>query len=136
MTVVEHPHKQTTGWVGWLAFAGVIMLILGVFHAMAGLVAIFKDEYFLVTNKDLVVTVDYTAWGWVHLGLGVLVVLAAVSLFSGHMFGRVIGVLFAVASAIVNLAFLAAYPVWSVTMIAMAVLVIYAIVVHGRELEA
>ena len=127
--------EEPTGWVGWVAFGGYMMVIIGIFQAIAGLVALFKDEYFLVPKADLVVSVNYTAWGWVHLGIGALLVLAGVSLFSGNMYGRVIGVIAASLSAIVNVAFLAAYPIWSTIVIALDVIVIYAIVVHGRELQ-
>ena len=58
---------EMTGWVGWIAFAGVMMVLLGTFHAIQGLVALFQDEYFLVAKSGLTVHVDYTAWGWVHL---------------------------------------------------------------------
>lgn len=126
---------RETAWTGWAAFAAVMLGMLGVFHAIAGLVALFKEEYFLVGKSGLVVEVDYTAWGWAHLLLAAVLIFAGVSLAQGHMFGRVIGVLVAVLSAVVNLAFLAAYPVWSVMVIAIDVLVIYAIVVHGRELQ-
>lgn len=128
--------QSRTGWVGWLGFATVMMLILGFFHAIDGLTALLKDEYFLVGTSGLVVNVDYTAWGWAHLLIGVLIIAAGLSLLSGHMFGRVLGVIVASISALVNLAFLAAYPVWGVMMIAIDIIVIYAIVVHGRELEA
>jgi hypothetical protein len=128
--------EEATGWVGWVVFAAVMMGILGVFHGIAGLTALFNDEYYLVSQNGLVVEADYTTWGWVHLGLGILIVLAALSLAAGHMFGRVAGVVIASVSAVANVAFLAAYPVWSVIMIALDVIVIYAIVVHGRELEA
>lgn len=121
------------GWIGWISFAAVMMIILGSFHLIEGFTALFKDEYFLVADDGLVLEVDYTAWGWVHLGLGALMLFGAVSLLSGHMFGRVVGVSAAVVSAVVNLAFIAAYPVWSTVMIAVDVIVIYAIVVHGRE---
>jgi hypothetical protein len=140
-TQVEHQQttwadEEATGWVGWVVFAAVMMGILGVFHAIAGLTALFNEEYYLVGQNGLVLEVDYTTWGWVHLLLGILVVLAALSLAAGHMFGRVAGVILAAISAVANLGFLAAYPVWSVIMIAIDVIVIYAIVVHGRELEA
>lgn len=133
---VMQQDQQHTGWVGWTTFAGVMMTILGVFHGIAGLTALFNDEYFVVGSSGLVLELDYTAWGWAHLALGALLVGAGMSLFSGHMFGRVLGVLVAAISAIVNVGFLAAYPVWSVVMIAIDVIVIYAIVVHGREAEA
>ena len=74
------PPSRQTGWFGWIVFAGVIMLLLGSFHAMAGLVALFDDEYFLVNDSGLVVSVDYTGWGWTHLIFGVAVVLAGFSL--------------------------------------------------------
>ncbi|HET7487835.1 MAG TPA: hypothetical protein VFJ85_07895 [Acidimicrobiales bacterium] len=122
--------------MGWIAFASVMMMVVGVFQAIAGFVGLFKDEYYLVASKDLVLSVNYTAWGWIHLGIGTLLVLGGLSLLSGRTFGKVIGVLVATLSAIANLAFLAAYPVWAVTIIAIDVIIIYAITVHGREIEA
>ena len=58
---------EMTGWVGWIAFAGAMMVLLGIFHIVDGLVALFRDEVFLVGRSGLTVEVDYTAWGWVHL---------------------------------------------------------------------
>jgi uncharacterized membrane protein len=89
-----------------------------------------------VGKNGLAVNVDYTAWGWVHLLLGVVVALAGLALMVGQMWARVLGVVLALASAIVNIGFLAAYPVWSAMIIAIDVLVIYAIIVHGREVKA
>lgn len=126
--------QPATGWTGWITFAAVMMLILGVFHAIAGLTAIFKEDYYLVGHNDLVVEASYDAWGWVHLGFGVLIVLAAVSLLAGNMYGRIAAVVLASLSAIYNIAFLAAYPIWSVAMVAINILVIWAVVVHGREM--
>jgi hypothetical protein len=111
------------------------MLVLGVFHAIAGLVALFKHTYYLVGDTGLTVQVNYTAWGWTHLVLGVLVAVAGVALFTGQMWARVVGVVFASLSAILNIAFLAAYPVWCTIMIAVAVLVIWALTVHGAEMK-
>lgn len=128
------PGTARTGWSAWAVFAAVMLGLIGSFHVIAGLTALFNDEYFVVGSSGLVVELDYTAWGWVHVGLGVLLGAGALSLLSGHMFGRVLAVIAATISAIVNLAFIAAYPVWSILMIAIDVLVIYAVVVHGREL--
>ncbi len=124
---------EPTGWLAWVMFAATMMILLGSFHAIAGLVALFKDEYFLVGKSGLVVNVDYTAWGWVHIILGVLVVLAGAALFRGATWARVVAVILAVISAIVNLAFTSAYPIWSAIMIAVDILVIYAVTAHGRE---
>jgi hypothetical protein len=134
MQPVQTAQSQRTAWAGWVGFAGIMLVVLGVFHGIAGLTALFNDEYYLVRPSGLVVEADYTAWGWTHIALGTLMLGAGVSLFVGSMFGRVIGVIVAGLSAVANLAFLAAYPVWSTVMIAVDIIVIYAIVVHGREL--
>ena len=81
-----------SGWVGWVAFAGVMMTILGTFHVIEGLVAIFNDEYFAVAKSGLVVTVDYTVWGWVHLLGGIVIIAAGVAVFTGKVWARAIGV--------------------------------------------
>lgn len=126
---------EMTGWVGWVVFAAFMLMLLGFFQAIQGLVAIFDPGYYLVGPEGLVVNVDYTVWGWIHLTVGVIAVAAGVGLFAGQMFARIVGVVLAVVSAVLNLAFIAAYPLWSTIVIAVDVLVIYAIVVHGRELQ-
>jgi hypothetical protein len=126
---------NTTGWVGWSYFAGFMMMFLGVFEAIAGLTAIFNDKYYLVTESHLV-TFDYTAWGWIHLIIGVIVFFAGLELFrSGALWARVLAVLFAGVSLIANLAFMDAYPLWSFSMGVIDILVIYALTVHGSELR-
>ncbi len=128
-------YSEPTGWIGWIVFAAVMMIILGCFHAIAGLVALFDDQKFLIGDSGLVVSVDYTAWGWVHLIGGVILALAGIALFAGKMWARVVGVLAAALSAIVNIAFLPAYPIWSAIMIALDILIIWAITVHGSEMK-
>jgi hypothetical protein len=127
---------EPTGWTGWVVFGGMMMMILGTFHAFQGLVALFKDEYYLVTSKGLTVNVDYTAWGWTHLLLGIVVALAGMALLAGQTWARVVAVILAFVSAVVNVGFLAAYPIWSSLMIGLDVLVIWAVIVHGDELKA
>jgi hypothetical protein len=127
---------EPTGWVGWVFFAGIMMVMIGIFQAINGLTALFNDDFFLTTRNGLVVNLDFTTWGWVHLILGVVVLLAGFGLFAGATWARVVGVILAVVSAIANLAFISAYPVWSTIMIAVDVLVIYALTVHGAEARA
>lgn len=129
------PPAEPTGWTGWVVFAAVMLLVLGGFHVIEGLVALFHKGYYVVSPSGLVINVSYTGWGWTHIILGAVAVLVGLGLMAGNMAARVGGVILAVVSAIVNMAFLAAYPVWSTIMIAVDVLVIYAIVVHGRELK-
>ena len=73
---------EATGWTGWIAFAGMMMVLLGSFHAFQGLLALLDDGFYAVSDNGLAVHVDYTAWGWVHLILGIIVALAGVSLFA------------------------------------------------------
>ena len=122
-------------WVGWIGFAGVLMIMLGALHAFQGLVALFKDEYFLVTSNGLAVTFDFTAWGWMSLIVGVIVVVAGLCVMAGQMWARVVGVLLAALSILANVAFLAAYPLWSLIMIAMDIVIIMALTVHGSDIK-
>jgi hypothetical protein len=126
---------EVTGWVGWIGFAGAMMLLVGSFHIIQGLVAVFQDEYFLVGSSGLVVSVDYTAWGWAHLIGGVILIGAGLAVFTGKVWARAVGVVLAMLSAIVNVGFLGAYPIWSVMMISVDILVIWALTVHGDELR-
>jgi hypothetical protein len=125
-----------TAWTGWVVFASAMMFLLGCFQAVQGLVAIFDDGFYHVTEGGLVVDVDYTAWGWTHLLLGALIIISGVGVLTGNLAARTVGVVLAGLSALVNLAFVEAYPVWSIMIITLDVLVIYALVVHGRELRS
>jgi hypothetical protein len=127
--------RQRTGWSSWVMFAGFLMILLGIFQQIQGLVAVFDDEWYLVTNKGLVFSADYTVWGWVHFGLGLVIATAGVAVLNGKGWARVLGVVLAMISATLNLAFIAAYPAWSIIIIAIDVLVIYALCMHGDELS-
>jgi len=127
---------EPTGWTGWIAFAGVVMVMLGILHALQGFVALFKDEYFLVGKNGLTVSIDYTQWGWTHLILGIVIALAGMSLFAGRMWARIVAVIVAMVSVVVNIGFLAAFPIWSTIMIFLDFLIIWAVMVHGREMKS
>jgi hypothetical protein len=124
---------QRSGWGSWVSFAGVMMLMVGAFQGVIGLVALLSSDSFRRADDDLLVPVDYGVWGVVHLALGVLLVAAAVALFNRRAWGRVVAVVLAGLTALVELAFLAAHPLWSLAVIALAVTVIYAVLVHGDE---
>ena len=126
---------EPTAWAGWVLFGAMMMIMLGTFQAIAGLVALFNHGYYLVGSSGLVVHVNYTTWGWVHLILGLVAIGAGCGLFTGAMWARVLGITVALVSAIVNFAFIAAFPLWAITMITLDVLIIYAIAAHGRELQ-
>jgi hypothetical protein len=133
-TVVEGEfYEKRSGWGGWIIFASVIMILAGALNAMHGLVAIFDDEWVVWTNQgDLYL--DLTTWGWIHLGIGIAVVLAGFGLFTGNVLARAIAVALAGLSIIANFLYMPAYPVWALTIIAIDVFVIYALTAHGRDL--
>jgi hypothetical protein len=128
-------YPPVSPWIGWIAFAGVAMCLLGAFHVFQGLVALFQEEYFLVADSGLLVNVSYTAWGWVHLIGGVVVVVAGLCVFGGQVWARAVGVLVALASAVTSLTFMSAYPLWSVIMIGLDVVIIWALTVHGSDIR-
>jgi len=125
-----------TAWAGWVAFAGLMLVMLGLFQAIQGLVGIFDDGYYLVRPNGLVVNVDYTVWGWTHLIIGLVAIATGIGLLAGNMVARGVAVIIVIISATLNVLFIAAYPLWSTIVIAVDVVVLYAIVVHGRELKA
>ncbi|NMO52274.1 hypothetical protein HH310_13840 [Actinoplanes sp. TBRC 11911] len=124
---------QVTPWVGMVVFAGTMLMLLGGFQIFQGLVALIRDDFYAVTRTGLLLELDFTAWGWIHLVIGVIAMITGVGVLAGQMWARVIGIIIAGLSALANLAFLPAYPIWSTIMIALDVLAIYALAVHGRE---
>ena len=132
--MTEQSNVHHSGWaVGWSAFASVMLIMVGIFHAMAGLVALVDDTFYVV-GETWVFEFDVTAWGWIHLIGGALVALAGFGIISGNVVARTVGVAAAVISALVNFAWLPYQPVWSVVMIAVAIAVIWALTVHGRDI--
>jgi hypothetical protein len=120
---------------GWAVFAVTVLFMVAAFQIVDGFVALLRDRVYVTRDNGLVVAVDYTVWGWVHLGLGVLAAIAAFGLLSGRMWARVVGVGMAFLSIIVNFVFMPAYPFLSIAVIVLDILVIYAIVVYGGVLK-
>ena len=126
---------DSSGWaVGWISFAGFMMILLGSFHAIAGLIGIIDDTFYVATQK-YVFQFDRTTWGWINLILGIVVVLAGIGLFSGALWARIVGVIIGVISAIAGFAWLPYYPVWAILFIAVAISIIWALTAHGRDVE-
>jgi vacuolar-type H+-ATPase subunit I/STV1 len=126
----------TSAWVGWIAFAGFALFLLGIFHLAQGLVAVFNDTYFVLPHSGLLVSTSYSAWGAVHIVAGLIVMAAGACVLAGQVWARAVGTLVALVSAVLNLGFLGAAPVWSMIMIVIDVIVIMALTVHGSEIKA
>jgi hypothetical protein len=127
-------NKQVTAWTGWVFFAGIMMILSGVFEIIAGLTALLRHTWYAVVGTNLLVF-NYTAWGWIDMGIGLLILLAGISVLHGSVWARVVGVILASLSAVGGLASVNAYPIWSIVVITIDVLVIYALTVHGGELK-
>jgi hypothetical protein len=121
-----------TVWSGWVWFAGVLMIMMGVLNTFQGLVALFNQKYY-VAGPDNVLVFDLTGWGWVHLIAGALVLLTGIALLFDASWARIVTVILAGLDVVVQLTFIGVYPLWSVIAIGLAVLVIWALVVHGDE---
>ena len=125
--------ERYSGWTGLAGFAGILLLVAGIFGIVQGLVALFNSSYYLVSETGLLVF-NYTTWGWIHIGLGALAMLAGVGIIAGETWALVVGIIIAAVHAIVQMGFLSAYPVWSTMIIALDVLIIYALATHGGYL--
>ena len=116
-----------SGWaIGGIAFAATVLTIIGIFQIIAGLVAIFDDEFFVVA-RNYTFDLDTSAWGWIHLLLGILLLITGFGLFSRSPWAGVTAIMLAALSAVVNFFFIPYYPFWSLLMIAMAIYVIWGV---------
>jgi hypothetical protein len=114
---------------GLALFAGILMVIGGVFHALAGISALFNDKLY-VTTPQYIYSFDLTAWGWIHLVLGVLVAFAGVAVVQGQTWGRVVGITLVGLSLIANFLYLPHYPLWSILIIALDIAVIWGLTTY------
>ena len=136
MTTGRSPGTYSSAWGGWIIFAAAVMFTVGAIDIIQGIAALAKDEVYLVAESGLLVTTDYTAWGWTYLIGGIILIATGAALLAGQTWARIVGVGLALLSAVLNMAFFAAYPWWSAIMITVDTLVIWALTVHGREMKA
>jgi hypothetical protein len=128
--------RKTSGWaIGFTMFAAIMLLIAGSFQILAGLAGIFENEFYVRTTNYFL-EFDVTAWGWIHLIWGVLVLVAGLGLLQGSLWGRTLGVIGASVSALINFAFIPYYPVWSILIIAVDVAIIWALTAHGQDIAS
>jgi hypothetical protein len=126
--------RETSGWAaGWAAFAGFMMVLLGFGWLMVGLMAASEDEI-LSNAPEYLFDFTPSTWGWVHIALGIIVLVAGFYVFTGAVWARLVGVVVAIVAAIIAFAWLPYYPVWAVILIAVSVSIIWALTIHGRDL--
>lgn len=131
---VASAQQESTGWVGWNTFAATLMMILGSLHILWGFIAVVNDEWVVWGNRGSLY-IDLSNWGWIHMAAGVVVFLAGLGVLTGNIVARTVGVVLAAVSLVANFLSLPAYPVWSIAMMTLAVLVIWAMTAHGHEMR-
>jgi hypothetical protein len=122
---------EVSGWaVGGLVFAASMLMLIGVFQAITGLVAIFNDDFYIVA-QNYTFDLDVSAWGWIHLLVGLAVVATGLGLFARKTWAGVAGIMLAMLSALVNFFFVPYYPFWAILVIALNVWVIWSLTRAG-----
>lgn len=123
-----------SGWaIGWTAFAGFMMVIMGFWWVITGFVAIVDDTFYVVT-QEWVFKFDTTTWGWIHLILGIVILISGFGLFTANVWARTVAVILAVVAMLAAFAWLPYYPIWAIAFIAVSIAVIWALTVHGNDL--
>jgi hypothetical protein len=128
--------RPSDAWAGWVVFAAVMLTLLGTLHAIQGFLALFDDGYFVARNEDQLVLVDYTAWGVILLIWGGLMVLAGLGVTKGSGWARWFAVVVVFVGVILQIGFLPAYPIWSALLIAIEILVLFALTARWAEARA
>jgi hypothetical protein len=127
--------RSVSGWVGWIVFAATVMMIGGVCAIISGLAGIFRDEVYWATGGGELLVFDYTAWGWIHLIFGIALLIVGTMLLGGSAFARVVAILLVGLNLVAQFTWLNATPWWSIVMITLDLLVLYALAIHGGELR-
>lgn len=124
---------RSSAWTGWAAFAGVIILVSGVFSLLQGVVLLVgPDTYWAVVDGSLLLF-DASGWGWWNTIVGALLLITSIALFSGALWARIVAIILAVVSAAGQLLLIPAQPWWSIVVIAVDIFIIYALTAHGDE---
>ena len=123
---------ESSAQKGLVLFGGLMMILCGVYHALSGVSAILKDQVYL-TTPNYPFEFDLTAWGWVHLILGVILIATGIAVVRGVTWGAIVGIALAGLSLVANFMFLPHYPLWSILIIAIDVVLIYALVARLRN---
>ena len=135
MSYENEPTNYSAAAAGWSMFAAIMLSVIGVMDIIQGIVALAKDEFYVV-GQEWVFEFDTTAWGWIHIILGAVLLLSGIGIVSGNVLARTVGVIVAALAMIANFAWLPYYPIWSIIIIAVCIAVIWALTAHGRDIAS
>ncbi len=119
---------------GWVAFAGVLLMIIGSLNLIEGLAAIGNSHFFVANTHYIIASLN--TWGWVAVCIGVLQWAVGVGVFVKNQFSRWAGVFILACSAIAALLMIPAYPFWSLAIFALDILAIYGLIAHGQHISS
>ena len=126
--------SSSSRWGGWIAFAGWLMIIMGALDFFEGLIAVIRGNYYVLTANQLIVF-DMKTWGWVTLGWGIVIALVGFGVLAGSGFARWFAIVVGSLNFIVELGFVgsSAFPLWSLAILTLNVIILYALIVHWDE---
>ncbi|MCY1136870.1 hypothetical protein OWR29_02595 [Actinoplanes sp. Pm04-4] len=130
---MEVEQSRATGWVGWVFFAGLMLVLLGSAHAAVGALAIFEPDILAGTRPDVLLDLPLTVLAWGHLLLGAGAAVTGVALFRGLAWARFVAIVVALFTGLMSFVFATVYPVWAAIIIVLCGVVLYATAVHGDE---
>ena len=132
--VARHGNDEPTGWIAWILFGGLMLVLLGGAHLTVGSLALIRPEALEGSRSDLLLNVNLTTLGWIHIILGVVLMIVGAGLMLGQVWARMLAIVLAVLALVINFAYVSVYPIWSVVSIGLCAVVLYATVAHGSEL--
>ncbi len=133
MSTQPGPSDYSSAWGGWVVFAAAVMFTIGALDIIQGIAALAKDEVYLVAESGLLVTTDYTAWGWTLIIWGIVLMLGAGALFTLKSWGRWFAFVVVLVNLIGQLAWFPAYPLWSLIAVSLGIVVLFALTARWQE---
>lgn len=127
-------YRRPTAWAGFVVLAAVLMCIVGIFNIVTGLVAVFNDTIYS-QRGSITVALDVTGWGWFHIVWGLLLLGTGMALYAGQTWARIVAIVLIAVNMVTQLMEMPAYPLWGLVILALDILILWAIIVHGEELR-
>ncbi|MFC8680605.1 hypothetical protein ACFT30_03715 [Microbacterium ureisolvens] len=127
---------NTSGWAGWGVFAAVVLIVGGTIDAFHGLQALIGPDTAYFLGQEALFSIDIQSWGWWHLIIGAALILVGIFLLLGAKWARITAIVLVAINAIGQLSLISVQPWLSLALLAIDVVVIYALTVHGREIDA
>lgn len=126
--------ETSTAWVGWVFFGAAMLVLVGVMQLVQGLAALFNPDYFVATANNVFV-LSLTTWGWTHTIIGILALAGGIGVMAGARWARILSVVITALAMVSSIAYITTFPIWSTFVLVIGGIVIYALTVHGNEIE-